>query len=362
VAATIVDISGLGPAKGAPDVRDRVDAQRFFWLDLVGDDPARAAYLGALDLENVDVGWALRFGQAGRMHIARERLRAVTWIGQPNGGLAEIHIVGCPRGLVTIWNGDSATLDDIRQQFAERIAGFERNFYQAAGILLQLLLGTLDHVIRGMDLVFDELRTRLDKDPHSLDFTLLARRQQRMQSIVGSFDRYSSSVRSAIVGVETISGVDASAAAELNDYAEQVEDVEEQLYERRRWMSDMTHDYSAALAQRQSEQINRLTLVSLIFLPMSALTGFFGMNFDWLNRKLATAQSFFLLGLLLPIVCVAATMAWLAYRGLIRFTIWPLKPPQRAVDPAAREFWDPERRDLHDLDPSQLSASAKYQG
>jgi Mg2+ and Co2+ transporter CorA len=362
MAATIVDVSGLGPASGAADVRARVEARKFFWLDLVGDDPARADYLAALDLETVDVAWALRFGQAGRMHIVRERLRAVTWIGQPSGGLAEVHIIGCPRGLVTIWSGDSATLDDIRQQFAERIAGFEKNFYQAAGILLQLLLGTLDHAIRGMDSIFDELRTRLDKDPHSLDFTLLTRRQQRMQSIVGSFDRYSSAVRSAIVGVETIPGVDTSAAAELNDYAEQVEDVEEQLYERRRWMSDMTHDYSTALAQRQSEQINRLTLVSLIFLPMSALTGFFGMNFDWLNRKLATAQSFFLLGVLLPIVCVAATFAWLAYRGLIRLRFWPAKPQQSAVSADARELWEPERRELRDLETGQLSASAKYPG
>ena len=30
----------------------------------------------------------------------------------------------------------------------------------AAGILLQLLLGTLDHALRGLDLVIDELRAR----------------------------------------------------------------------------------------------------------------------------------------------------------------------------------------------------------
>ena len=56
-----------------------------------------------------------------------------------------------------------------------------------------------------------------------------------------------------------------SAAAELNEYAEQVEDVEEQIYERRRWLSDIMHDNATAIAQRQGEQINRLTLVSLIF-------------------------------------------------------------------------------------------------
>src|ERR1700677_3879317 len=105
--------------------------------------------------------------------------------------------------------------------------------------------------------------------------------------------------------------MDPRGAEELNEYAEQVEDVEEQLYERRRWMSDMMHDYATAIAQRQGEQINRLTLVSLIFLPVTALTGFFGMNFNWMIDALGGAVTFFVLGVMLPLLCVALTVAWL---------------------------------------------------
>jgi Mg2+ and Co2+ transporter CorA len=68
--------------------------------------------------------------------------------------------------------------------------------------------------------------------------------------------------------------VDARGAAELNDYVKQVEDIEEQLYQRGRWMSDIADDFATEIAQRQGDQINRLTLVSLIFLPVTALTGF----------------------------------------------------------------------------------------
>jgi hypothetical protein len=88
---------------------------------------------------------------------------------------------------------------------------------------------------------------------------------------MASFNRYSSAVRSAIVGIEAVPGMDACGASELNEYAEQVEDVEQQIYERRRWLSDIMHDNATAIAQRQGEQINRLTLVSLIFLPVTAL-------------------------------------------------------------------------------------------
>lgn len=121
-----------------------------------------------------------------------------------------------------------------------------------------------------------------------------------------------------MVGVEAVQGVGARGAVELNDYVEQVEDVEEQLYERRRWMSDITHEFATAIAQRQSEQIGRLTLVSIISLPVTALTGFFGMNFEWMSTVLASREAFFLLDVLLPVMSVALSMAWLARLGLLR--------------------------------------------
>ena len=111
----------------------------------------------------------------------------------------------------------------------------------------------------------------------SVDFATEARRLQTIQTLSASFSRYSSTVRAAMVCVEALPGVGERGAKELNDYVEQVEDVEEQFYERRRWMSDITHEFSTTIAQRQSEQITRLTLVSTIFLPVTALTGI-GMN------------------------------------------------------------------------------------
>jgi magnesium transporter len=41
----------------------------------------------------------------------------------------------------------------------------------------------------------------------------------------------------------------------------------------------------------------RLTVVATIFLPLSFITGFFGMNFDWMITRLDTAAAFLLLGL-----------------------------------------------------------------
>jgi Mg2+ and Co2+ transporter CorA len=323
--AFVVDASGIWPFDASAS--DRSLGSVFRWIDVFGGtDSERKKLLTCFELDEADVSWALRFGQVGRMVISRNKLRAVTWLADLSGQLLELHLTCTKRAIVTVWNGNPAVLEDVRQHFAERIAAIENSPYLAAGMLLQLLLGTLDHTIRDLDGQLDRSRLNFDRGG-LIDLGPLIAQRQRLQFAWVNFDRYSSSVRAAVVGIEAVAGIDPRGADELNDYADRVEDVEEKLIERRRWMSEIIHDSSTAIAQRQGEQINRLTLVSLIFLPVTAVTGFFGMNFNWMIDALGSEWAFFALGVLLPIFMVLITVAWLANRGLIQFARRP--PPHR---------------------------------
>ena len=62
-------------------------------------------------------------------------------------------------------------------------------------------------------------------------------------------------------------------------------------------------------AGRQAQVINSLTVVATVFLPLSFLTGYFGMNFRTLTAHLQnTLWQFILLDLLLPIASVALSL------------------------------------------------------
>ncbi|MEU6666050.1 CorA family divalent cation transporter [Streptomyces sp. NPDC046727] len=63
--------------------------------------------------------------------------------------------------------------------------------------------------------------------------------------------------------------------------------------------------YSSLVAGEQNTVINRLAIVSVIFLPLSFLTGFFGMNFTFLTDKLETRDEFWLIavGLQVAVLC-----------------------------------------------------------
>src|SRR5262249_6761617 len=308
----VADSTGVRPATTTTDLRDLVANIDFCWVDVsVRDEAVRKDVLAQLGLEAPDLSWALRFGQSPRMVIDRRGLRAVTWLADATGDVAEVHVLCSPRGVVTVWSGDGVALDEARVHVANRAAELNKSRFQAVAIVLQLLLGTLDQAISRPDTSIDEVRGQLRPGTAAIEFTTAAQRLQRLQSRWADFDRYSSAVRYAMVGVEAVPGMDARGAAELNDYAEQVEDIEHRLNDRSKWGSDILQDYVGAIAQRQGDQINRLTLVSLIFLPLTFITGFFGMNFGWMNEVIGSASAFVALGVALPAVSVVATMAWL---------------------------------------------------
>jgi magnesium transporter len=78
---------------------------------------------------------------------------------------------------------------------------------------------------------------------------------------------------------------------------------------------------SDALQAQLNETTYRLTIVATIFLPLSFITGFFGMNFDWLIQHLESQTSFWLLGvgaLVLPLIFIVVFLELGLLRALTR--------------------------------------------
>jgi magnesium transporter len=94
---------------------------------------------------------------------------------------------------------------------------------------------------------------------------------------------------------------------------------------------DVLGQYASNVANRQGQAINVLTVVATLFLPLTFLSGFFGMNFGVIVNDLNATWVFVVLGLLLPAASVAITL--LLWRRLLRrFGVGKLAEPGSHAD------------------------------
>jgi magnesium transporter len=90
---------------------------------------------------------------------------------------------------------------------------------------------------------------------------------------------------------------------------------------------DAASDTMAKLVDlRLNETMYWLTVVATIFLPLTFMTGFFGMNFAWMVNRIDTPAAFALLGVVAPLA--SALLIWLAIKR--RGT--PVQPDQDSFE------------------------------
>ena len=94
-------------------------------------------------------------------------------------------------------------------------------------------------------------------------------------------------------------------------------------------------DIQAQVQNFQGQRINVLTIVTMIFLPITFITGYFGMNFTWLDDQLNSWASWFILGLLLPILLVIVSSLALASGGYTMPRLIRRRKPRTAPPPSA---------------------------
>jgi magnesium transporter len=69
------------------------------------------------------------------------------------------------------------------------------------------------------------------------------------------------------------------------------------------------------ISVRQNETMKHLTLIATIFLPLSFITGFFGMNFAWLTGHDTSFWEFAVLGIGSLVASCATLILWFRHTG-----------------------------------------------
>ena len=126
---------------------------------------------------------------------------------------------------------------------------------------------------------------------------------------------YDINVGSALIDPQSIPAMTPGGIAQLQTFASQLDGTAQFIQTITDSMRNAVQDLQAQVAGWQGNRINQLTIVTIIFLPITFLTGYFGMNFNWLDDQLNSMGSYLFWGIVIPALVVIGSIAILIRKG-----------------------------------------------
>lgn len=293
----------------------------FAWVDLRGDsvdDPDMRQMLLDLGVPRVGLKLTGRSNGAGVFSSWQGILVGTTWVIDDDGvSLVPVHFAWVPQGFITVrWAGDEAMQMALNDAANRGAVLFDKPTL-VPGVVLQWMLTSVADAVTTLGQQVDDLDLQIiDRlAPGQLD--TMRELRQRTALLQRRFPQYAQALRDGLVA-PAVTGMDDQGWQEFHIYATGVQDIVSHIEGVSDGLRNALQDYQTQVGNKQGDRINQLTIVSIIFLPVTFLTGYFGMNFGWLDNSLNSLWSWVLLGVALPIAMVLWSIAVLSRRGYLR--------------------------------------------
>lgn len=291
------------------------------WIDLRiqdGDETDLAAMLTAV---GVDPTIGERVRQAA-LHtdfsMTPKGVNGVCWIDDDGDGApTQAWFTWDSMRLVTVRNDGDDAIAQVRERISDRSDLLSKDPSTLPGVVLQLMLATVQRgltelMIEVGTLDMEILVTSTPKPDQSAALTAL---RQRFSALALRFPMYMVNVQAALIDPAPVAGLDASGMAQLQQFQSSGQATAGLIGNLAEAIKNATQDLQAQVAAFQGARINVLTIVTMIFLPISFLTGYFGMNFTWLDDQLDSYGVYMALGIGLPILLVVLAVVALGRSG-----------------------------------------------
>jgi magnesium transporter len=282
-------------------IKDFLARDHFFWLDLTapssGEIQALRELFGFHPLALED---AQEFGQRPKLdrygdYIFLVFYGALDVASDEANLLREVQMFVSGKYLVTLHQDQLPALDEQRSRLE--------------GVVLHSEQFLLYRVFDALTDSFFPLLSRTDEEIDVLEAAVLAAPTDEQLQKLFAMKRELVAMRKVVTPQRDLFARSIDELADLpgleldeRDYFRDVYDhlirISDLIDSYRDLLSNTTDLYLSTVSNRQNEVMKQLAIVGTIFLPLSFITGFFGMNFAWLVREgISSTWSFFVLGL-----------------------------------------------------------------
>ena len=315
--ATIFDGTTQRPFDAA-DAQAVTTSTPYAWIDIVPSgpkDPQVLELLKTMGFDDVVAQYTTRTYSGGMFQAFGDNALASTYASADTPGDPPVLIhcawnAGC---FLTIRTGGDKALATALEEFKSRAPRLFASPGPVPGVLMQLILDSIDRQLTDLQtqIAFLDGQIIITADPAQL--VQLQHLRAPIEALAAAIPSYAENVSESLVGAASMPGVDAAGVQALQTYSACANDVVQRIDSAGSDIRSAIQDYQGQVSAVQGNRINQLTLVSIIFLPITFMTGYFGMNFQWLVNSTETFGSWLVLGAIAPIIAVVVSV-WLLQR------------------------------------------------
>ncbi len=299
---------------------DELNSQdEFFWLDLAGPSDEEVARLGRrygwhqLLLEDLT-----GFGQRPKIDNYGDYMLLVFYGVRPGdentAELTEVHLVVSGSYIVTVRHAGCNELDELRRRFDVKP---ERSEQYVVYAVLDALTDTFFPILSAVDDQIDQLEDQIIAGPTDEQLQTvfgLKRTLVQMRRVVTPQRDLAARTIDEIVDLP---GLDPDTKDYFRDVYDHLIRISDLIDSYRDLLTGAMDVYLSTVSNRLNVVMKQLTIVATIFLPISALTGFFGQNFGWLVNHLKSLPVFLCFGVGGIVACIIVLMAWFKRSGFL---------------------------------------------
>ena len=314
--------AGCRTLASAAEAARLAGAGSFAWIDLEETGDAGSSQISeVLDLGAETFEMLRRADQRPRFMPLADATYAAVPVTTPSASPAGLPAYVClaltERFLLTRHSTPCPMLAEMRDQYSSLPEDAKTDGPAVLFMVLDRLVREKEPQLLSLGARLNEiqvmLRTSSPPEIHDEIMGIL----RILTELVQGLTWYGSDLDDVAGTIEQLPGMQESGITErFSHHCERVSRMRESARDYRQQAKDAFDHYSSNAANRQGQLINVLTVVATLFLPLTFLTGFFGMDFGVLVKDLNSTWAFVVLGLLLPAACVAITL--LLYRRLLR--------------------------------------------
>jgi magnesium transporter len=225
----------------------------------------------------------------------------------------EHHLYIAPDYLVTVHQPPEPSFETLNQRIAESPQSVCRKSSFLTYLVMDALVDTTFTALETLDESVDKLQDEVLQNANNAQLALL----QDMKHSAVEMRRVLGAQRDMFQRLVTLSlEADRETTAYYRDVYDHIIRQYETVDSLRDLLTGAMDVYLSTVSNRLNMTGNALTVVASLFLPLTFLTGFFGMNFGWLVSRIGTGYAF-IIGITIMAISILTQLFFFRRRGWI---------------------------------------------